>query len=131
MVLGTRHADGLFPPSIRCAGCRPVSGLLAYNAAYWPCPTASEANRRADGNRPLLGNILAASVGTVISAEIGASPVPTLRTTSPTANGATRSWTKVDDFVQEVANARIYDDRGARRCKVSAADQAVTREHPR
>lgn len=53
--------------------------------------------------------ILSASIGTVLLAEIGTGPVPTLATTSPTAKGATRSWTKVDDFVQEVANARIYD----------------------
>jgi hypothetical protein len=32
-----------------------------------------------------------------------------LTATSSTANGAARSWTTVDDFIQEVANARIYD----------------------
>ena len=53
--------------------------------------------------------ILAAAVGTVLRAEIGTGPVPTLTTTSPTAKGAARSWTKIDDFMQEVANARIYD----------------------
>ena len=25
------------------------------------------------------------------------------------ASGATRSWTKIEDFMREVANARIYD----------------------
>ena len=35
--------------------------------------------------------------------------MPTLTTNSASANGATRCWTKFDDFVQEVANARIYD----------------------
>jgi hypothetical protein len=53
--------------------------------------------------------ILSATVGTVLRAEIGAGPVPTLTTTSPTAKGAARSWTTIDDFIQEVANARIYD----------------------
>ncbi len=53
--------------------------------------------------------ILSGAVGTVLKAEIGASPMPTLTTTSPTAKGAARSWTKIDDFIQEVANARIYD----------------------
>ena len=53
--------------------------------------------------------ILSATVGTILKAEIGADPVPTLSTTSPTAKGASRSWTKVDDFVEEVGNARIYD----------------------
>ena len=49
------------------------------------------------------------TVGTVLQAEIGAGPTPTLTTTSPTAKGAARSWTKIDDFMQEVANARICD----------------------
>ncbi len=53
--------------------------------------------------------ILSAAVGTVLQAEIGTGPMPTLTTTSVTAKGAARSWTKIDDFMQEVANARIYD----------------------
>ena len=52
--------------------------------------------------------ILAAAVGTVLKAEIGKSPVPVLTTTSPTAKGAARRWTNLDDFVREVADARIY-----------------------
>jgi hypothetical protein len=35
--------------------------------------------------------------------------MPTLTTTSATANGAARSWATTEDFMQEVANARIYD----------------------
>ena len=53
--------------------------------------------------------IVASTVGTVLQAEIGTGPTPTLTTTSDTAHGAARSWTNIDDFVQEVANARIYD----------------------
>ena len=53
--------------------------------------------------------IVSATVGTVLQAEIGTGPMPTLTTTSYTANGATRSWTTIDDFMQEVALARIYD----------------------
>jgi hypothetical protein len=53
--------------------------------------------------------IISGSIGAVLKAEIGDGPAPVLTTTSPTAKGATRSWTKVDDFVQEVANARVYD----------------------
>jgi hypothetical protein len=53
--------------------------------------------------------ILAGSLGAVLKTEIGAGPMPTLTTTSVTANGGTRSWAMIDDFVQEVANARIYD----------------------
>ena len=53
--------------------------------------------------------ILAGSVGAVLQAEIGNGAVPVLTTTSPAVQGAARSWTKIDDFVEEVANARIYD----------------------
>jgi hypothetical protein len=53
--------------------------------------------------------IVSGAVGTVLQAEIGTGPLPTLTTTSPTANGVARSWTMIDDFMQEVANARIYD----------------------
>ena len=45
----------------------------------------------------------------VLQAEIGTGPTPTLSTTSLTAPGMVRSWTQIGDFVQEVANARIYD----------------------
>lgn len=53
--------------------------------------------------------IIAATIGTVLQADVGAEPMPLLTTSSPTAKGATRSWTKVDDLVQEVSLARIYD----------------------
>jgi hypothetical protein len=46
-------------------------------------------------------------VGAVLKAELGAGPTPILTTTSY-LNGATRTWTKIEDFAQEVANARIY-----------------------
>jgi hypothetical protein len=45
----------------------------------------------------------------VLVAEIGSGPTPTLSTTSPTSPGVVRSWTSIDDFLVEVANARIYD----------------------
>jgi hypothetical protein len=53
--------------------------------------------------------LVSGAVGTVLQAEIGTGPMPTLTTTSPTANGAARRWTTIEDFMQEVANARIYD----------------------
>jgi hypothetical protein len=53
--------------------------------------------------------IVASTVATVLRAELGSGPTPTLTTTSPTAAGASRSWTSLDDFVREVAEARIYD----------------------
>jgi hypothetical protein len=45
----------------------------------------------------------------VLRAEVGSGVMPTLTTTSPTAGGAARSWTSIDDFVAEVSAARIYD----------------------
>lgn len=53
--------------------------------------------------------IISGTVGTVLQAEIGTGPMPTITTTSYTAKGAARSWTKLDDFMQEVAQARIYE----------------------
>jgi hypothetical protein len=53
--------------------------------------------------------ILSGTVGTVLRAEIGTGPMPTLTTTSVTARGAARSWSTIDDFILEVAQARIYD----------------------
>jgi hypothetical protein len=35
--------------------------------------------------------------------------MPVLSTTSPTLKGVTRRWTSIDDFMQEVAVARIYE----------------------
>jgi hypothetical protein len=53
--------------------------------------------------------IVSGAVGMVVQGEIGTGTMPTLTTTSYTAKDAARSWTKVDDFMQEVAQARIYD----------------------
>ena len=51
--------------------------------------------------------ILAAAVGAVLKSDVGSARMP-LATSSPTAKGATRRWTNVDDFVREVADARVY-----------------------
>ena len=53
--------------------------------------------------------IVSATVGTVLEAELGNVAVPVLTTKSSTADNATRTWTKIEDFIQEVANGRIYD----------------------
>jgi len=45
----------------------------------------------------------------MLHAEVGGGTMPTLRTTSPTAPGMERSWTTIEAFMHEVANARIYD----------------------
>jgi hypothetical protein len=51
--------------------------------------------------------IVSGAIGTVLEPEIGNGTV--LSTTSPSANGAKRTWMKIEDFIQEVANGRIYD----------------------
>jgi len=51
--------------------------------------------------------IASSAVGAVLQAEIGAGPTPTMTTTSYISS-ATRSWTKIEDFVREVSNARIW-----------------------
>jgi PAP2 superfamily protein len=53
--------------------------------------------------------IVSASLGAVLQAELGSSPVPAMSSASSTAGGAVRTWKSVDEFVQEVAVARIYD----------------------
>jgi hypothetical protein len=52
---------------------------------------------------------VAAAVGTVLQAEIGTGAMPTLATTSYLVKGPARNWKTIDDFVQEVGNARVYD----------------------
>jgi len=58
---------------------------------------------------PSAHSILAAAVATVLKAEIGNNPTPVLTTTRPSAKGATRRWTRLDDFMREVADARVYE----------------------
>jgi len=53
--------------------------------------------------------IVSGAIGTVLQAAIGAGPPPTLTTTSPTAKGASRTWASIAAFMEEVANARVYD----------------------
>jgi hypothetical protein len=53
--------------------------------------------------------IVSGALGAVLAAEIGSGPTPILRSASPTAGGVVRTWTSVDDFMMEVAQARIYD----------------------
>lgn len=53
--------------------------------------------------------VVAATVGAILQAEVGDHALPLLTTSSTTADGAVRSWTTIESFVQEVSNARIYD----------------------
>jgi hypothetical protein len=50
----------------------------------------------------------AGAVGAVLKAELGRAPTPPLSATS-LASGARRSWRNIEDFVAEVADARVYD----------------------
>lgn len=53
--------------------------------------------------------IQAAAIGAVLTSEIGSGAQPLLSTSSVSANGATRRWSSMEAFVQEVSNARVYD----------------------
>jgi hypothetical protein len=53
--------------------------------------------------------IQAATVGTLLQAELGRTPAPTFTTSSPTAIAGARRWPSVEAFVLEVGNARVYD----------------------
>jgi hypothetical protein len=57
---------------------------------------------------PSAHTILAGSVGAVLQAEIGRGPVPVLSTTSPTLKGVSRRYASVNEFMQEVADARVW-----------------------
>lgn len=58
---------------------------------------------------PSAHSVLAAAVGTVLKADLARKPVPQLSTTSPTAPGVTRRWNRIEDFMQEVADARVWE----------------------
>ena len=52
--------------------------------------------------------ISSAAVGAVLESQFGKDAVPTMSMTSATLPGVTRSWTRIDDYVQEVKNARVW-----------------------
>ena len=52
---------------------------------------------------------IASTIAAVIRAEVGREPLPTLMSTSNTAPGVTRQWTRTEDVVKEVSEARILD----------------------
>lgn len=53
--------------------------------------------------------IVSGAVGTVLQAEVGSSSTIVLSTNSPSASNAKRTWSSIDDMIQEVADGRIYD----------------------
>ncbi len=98
-----------------------------YHHHFWRPATAirngdvdgSDATPREPGWTPLIEapmhpeypsghSILASTVATVIKADVGTNVVNGLATSSPSAKGATRRWTRLDDFVREVSMARVW-----------------------
>ncbi len=57
---------------------------------------------------PSAHSSLAASVAAVVAAETRGAALPALVTASPTAKGAQRRWTQFEEFVREVADARVH-----------------------
>ena len=53
--------------------------------------------------------VIASTIATVIRAEVGREPLPILISTSNTAPGVSRQWTRTEDVVTEVSEARILD----------------------
>ena len=49
------------------------------------------------------------AIGAVLMAELGSTAVPKLSSTSPTLEGKVREWKSVNEFMEEVKMARIYD----------------------
>jgi hypothetical protein len=48
------------------------------------------------------------AVGRVLESEFGAGRIATFRMTSPTLPGVTHSWNRIDEYLAEVANARVW-----------------------
>jgi hypothetical protein len=53
--------------------------------------------------------MIASTIATIIRLDVGNEPLPVLSTISNTLPGVTRRWTRTEDVVQEVMNARIWD----------------------
>jgi hypothetical protein len=52
--------------------------------------------------------IVSAAAGTVLQAFFGTGTVPEFSLSTPTAPGAVHKWTRIEDYIQEPANARIW-----------------------
>jgi hypothetical protein len=52
--------------------------------------------------------ILSSAARVVLESMDAGQPMPELTLTSSTAPGVTHRWSNLDDFVQEVANARVW-----------------------
>ena len=52
--------------------------------------------------------IISAAAGTVLQSVFGTGVLPEFSLTSPTAPGVTRRWTRIEDYMAEPSNARIW-----------------------
>jgi hypothetical protein len=52
--------------------------------------------------------IIGASAGTVMQSVFGTGTLPEFSLTTPTAPGVTHKWTKLDDYIAEPSNARVW-----------------------
>jgi len=52
--------------------------------------------------------IVAGTAGTVLKAFFGSGTLPEFKLSTPTAPGVTHSWTRLDDYIAEPSNARIW-----------------------
>ena len=52
--------------------------------------------------------IIASAAGTVMQAVFGAGTLPEFSLTTPTAPGVTHRWTRLQDYIEEPSNARIW-----------------------
>jgi hypothetical protein len=52
--------------------------------------------------------IVAGSAGTVMQSVFGTGTLPEFTLSTPTAPGVTHRWTRLDDYIQEPSNARIW-----------------------
>ena len=52
--------------------------------------------------------IVSAAAGTVLQAFFGTGTVPEFSLSTPTAPGAVHKWTRIEDYIMEPANARIW-----------------------
>jgi hypothetical protein len=66
--------------------------------------------------------IVAATAGTVLQAFFGTGTVPEFSLSTPTAPGAVHKWTRIEDYIQEPSNARIWSGIHYRFSTVVGAD---------
>jgi PAP2 superfamily len=57
---------------------------------------------------PSAHSSVAAALAAVLKADNAGAALPVLSTSSPTAKGAVRKWTRLEDFVKEVSDARVH-----------------------